>query len=108
MEKHSTSFIYKALWFVLAQTDGEELKPLPIPDWNAEQALTNFNIERITFDLMDGNVQHPPSARNASAINGTTRIETTTAQNQRRSRRGACVNTDDMNKLNPTLFQLFE
>lgn len=25
-----TSFIYKAGWFVLAQTDGEELKPLPI------------------------------------------------------------------------------
>jgi len=39
MEKHSTSFIYKALWFVLAQTDGEELKPLPIPDGNASRRL---------------------------------------------------------------------
>jgi antirestriction protein ArdC len=52
-----TSFIYKARWFVLAQTDGEELKPLPIPDWNAEQALTNLHIERIAFDLTDGNIQ---------------------------------------------------
>jgi hypothetical protein len=52
-----TSFIYKARWFVLAQTDGEELKPLPIPAWNVEQALTNLNIERIVFDLTDGNIQ---------------------------------------------------
>ena len=47
----------KRVGFVLAQTDGEELKPLPIPDWNAEQALTNLDIERIAFDLTDGNIQ---------------------------------------------------
>ena len=52
-----TSFIYKARWFVLAQTEGKELKPPPIPGWNAEQALTSLNIERIAFDLTDGNIQ---------------------------------------------------
>ena len=52
-----TTFIYKARWFVLEQTEGEELKPLPIPGWNAEQALANLNIERIAFDLTDGNIQ---------------------------------------------------
>ena len=52
-----TSFIYKPRWFVLAQTEGEELKQIAIPDWNAEQALVNLNIERIAFDLTDGNVQ---------------------------------------------------
>jgi hypothetical protein len=52
-----TSFIYKAGWFVLAQTEGEEPKPLTIPEWNAEQALLNLSIERIAFDLTDGNIQ---------------------------------------------------
>jgi antirestriction protein ArdC len=52
-----TSFIYKARWFVLAQTEGKELKPPPIPGWNAEQALTNLNIERVAFDHTDGNCQ---------------------------------------------------
>jgi len=52
-----TSFIYKARWFVLAQTQGNELEPTSIPQWNAEQALTNMHIERIPFDLTDGNVQ---------------------------------------------------
>jgi antirestriction protein ArdC len=57
-EEHTfTSFVYKARWFTLSQTDGQELEPITIPDWNAAQALTNLNIERIAFDLTDGNVQ---------------------------------------------------
>ena len=52
-----TSFIYKARWFVLAQTEGKDLNSLPIPGWNAEQALTNLNIEQVAFDLTDGNIQ---------------------------------------------------
>ncbi len=57
-EEHTfTSFVYKARWFVLAQTDGQELDPITIPEWDAEMALTALNIERIPFDHTDGNVQ---------------------------------------------------
>ena len=57
-EEHTfTSFVYKARWFVLAQTDGQEVEPIMIPEWDADRALTALNIERIPFDHTDGNVQ---------------------------------------------------
>jgi len=56
-ENTFTSFVYKARWFVLAQTDGQELEPLTIPDWDAERAIKTLNIERVPFDHTDGNVQ---------------------------------------------------
>jgi hypothetical protein len=57
-EEHTfTSFAYKARWFVLGQTDGQELEPITIPEWDAERALTALSIERIPFDHTDGNVQ---------------------------------------------------
>jgi hypothetical protein len=52
-----TSFIYKARWFVLSQTDGQGLEPITIPEWDAERALCALGIERIPFDHPDGNVQ---------------------------------------------------
>jgi hypothetical protein len=52
-----TSFVYKARWFVLSQTDGQELGPTTIPDWDAEQALATLGIERMAFDNTDGNCQ---------------------------------------------------
>jgi len=52
-----TSFIYKARWFVASQTEGEDLKPIAIPQWNAQQALINLNIEPVAFDLTGGNCQ---------------------------------------------------
>jgi hypothetical protein len=57
-EEHTfTSFVYKARWFVLSQTDGQELEPIMVPEWNEDRALTALNIERIPFDHTDGNVQ---------------------------------------------------
>ena len=57
-EEHTfTSFVYKARWFVLNQTDGQELEPITIPEWDAERALSALNIERVPFDHTDGNVQ---------------------------------------------------
>jgi len=57
-EEHTfTSFVYKARWFVLGQTDGQELEPISVPEWDAERALTALSIERIPFDHTDGNVQ---------------------------------------------------
>jgi antirestriction protein ArdC len=57
-EEHTfTSFVYKARWFTLSQTEGRELEPLTIPEWDAEQALKALSIERVPFDHMDGNIQ---------------------------------------------------
>jgi len=52
-----TSFVYKARWFVLAQTDGEEFTAPVVPQWEASRALATLNIERIDFDSTDGNSQ---------------------------------------------------
>jgi len=57
-EEHTyTSFVYKARWFVLSQTDGQELEPITIPEWDAERAIKALSIERVPFDHTDGNVQ---------------------------------------------------
>ncbi len=50
-------FIFKPNWFVLAQTDGADLPPQPIPDWCAERALSVLQITEVPFDLLDGNCQ---------------------------------------------------
>ena len=52
-----THFTYKAHWFVLAQTDGAELKPAAIPGWSEQKALETLKIERIEFTNLDGNAQ---------------------------------------------------
>ena len=52
-----TSFVYKARWFVLSQTEGEDLQPQVTPEWDAKRALKTLCIERITFDKTDGNCQ---------------------------------------------------
>jgi antirestriction protein ArdC len=57
-EEHTfTSFVYKARWFVLSQTDGQELEPITVPGWDAERAISALSVERIPFDHTDGNVQ---------------------------------------------------
>jgi antirestriction protein ArdC len=50
-------FIHRARWFVASQTEGQELPAVPIPQWDAGQALVNLNIERVVFDSTDGNIQ---------------------------------------------------
>ena len=52
-----THLTYKAHWFVLAQTEGEELKPAAIPGWSESKALETLKIERIEFTNLDGNAQ---------------------------------------------------
>jgi hypothetical protein len=52
-----TAFVHKARWFVVSQTFGNELGPITIPEWDAEQALKTLCIARITFDKTDGNCQ---------------------------------------------------
>ena len=52
-----TSFVYKARWFVLSQTEGQDLEPQVTPEWDADRALAALDIEMIPFDSIDGNCQ---------------------------------------------------
>ena len=49
-------FVYRPAWFVLAQTEGPELVPEPLPTWDRARALQALAITEIPFDLCDGNV----------------------------------------------------
>jgi hypothetical protein len=55
--KTFTTFVYKPHWFVLAQTEGDELPPVVIPVFDAERALAALGIERVTFESLNGNSQ---------------------------------------------------
>jgi N-terminal domain of anti-restriction factor ArdC len=52
-----TSFVYKARWFVLSQTEGQDLERQVTPEWDATRALAVLGIEMIPFDSIDGNSQ---------------------------------------------------
>lgn len=52
-----TTFVYKARWFVLSQTDGKEMELPKMPTWNADRALATLAIERVSFSGTDGNCQ---------------------------------------------------
>jgi hypothetical protein len=57
-EAHTfTTFAYKPRWFVLSQTQGRELEPTTIPEWDSEKAIAALSIERVAFDKTDGNCQ---------------------------------------------------
>ena len=50
-----TRFVYRCRWFVLSQTEGDELPEPSIPAWDAEQALAALNIDEVEFESTDGN-----------------------------------------------------
>jgi antirestriction protein ArdC len=52
-----TRFIYRPHWFVLCQTDGQDLEPLPIPAWDRRRALDVLGIVEEAFTGTDGNCQ---------------------------------------------------
>ncbi len=52
-----THFIWRAIWFTLAQTQGAEYKPQEVSDWNEQSALTALKLEREEFQQLNGNVQ---------------------------------------------------
>jgi antirestriction protein ArdC len=51
------AFRFRAYWFVLAQTEGEETYVAPIPGFDLDTALRTLNIARTPFDEINGNVQ---------------------------------------------------
>jgi antirestriction protein ArdC len=50
-----TRFVYRNNWFVLAQTEGQDLPPSAMSKWDKDQALAALSIQEILFDLLDGN-----------------------------------------------------
>ena len=58
-----TRFVYRNNWFVLAQIEGAEYQPEPLPTWDESLALATLEIERVGFDDLDGNTQGYASGR---------------------------------------------
>jgi antirestriction protein ArdC len=52
-----TRFVYRPHWFVLAQTEGQDVEPLAIPDWDQARALETLGIVEEPFTGTDGNCQ---------------------------------------------------
>ena len=51
------AFRFRAYWFVLAQTEGEDTCIPPIPGFDIDTALSALNITRTRFDELNGNIQ---------------------------------------------------
>lgn len=64
-----THFVYKAHWFVLAQTEGVEYIAPALPDWNEQTAMQALSIQRIEFETLNGNVQGYAAPARKFAVN---------------------------------------
>jgi antirestriction protein ArdC len=51
------AFRFRAYWFVVTQTEGEETYVAPIPGFDLDTALRTLHITRTAFDEINGNVQ---------------------------------------------------
>lgn len=52
-----TRFVYRPHWFVLSQTEGQDVQPLSIPAWDQTRALETLGIIEEPFTTTDGNCQ---------------------------------------------------
>ncbi len=68
-ETFYTFFIYRARWFVLSQTEGDDLEPEPIPGWEKDQALRELGITEELFEAANGNMQGYSAPGRKIAIN---------------------------------------
>src|SRR5207247_3934811 len=57
------AFRFRAYWFVLTQTEGEEAHVPPIPGFDIDSALRVLNVTRTPFDEMNGDIQGFASGR---------------------------------------------
>jgi hypothetical protein len=57
------AFRFRAYWFVLAQTEGEDTYASPIPGFDIDTALRALNITRSPFEEMNGNIQGVANGR---------------------------------------------
>ena len=51
------AFRFRAYWFVLAQTEGEDAYLAPTPGFDIDTALRALDITRTPFEEMNGNIQ---------------------------------------------------
>ena len=51
------AFRFRAYWFVLSQTEGQETRAARTPGFDLDTALGNLHITRTAFDEINGNVQ---------------------------------------------------
>lgn len=65
-EETFTRFVYRPRWFVLAQTEGADVLPVPPPAWDKAKALAALNITETPFELLDGNTQGYAQGRSVS------------------------------------------
>ena len=65
-EQTFTRFIYRPRWFVLSQTEGQDVEPALPPTWEKSKALEALNITETPFELTDGNVQGYAKGRSVS------------------------------------------
>jgi|ERR1043165_140158 hypothetical protein len=61
-----TRFIYRPRWFVLSQTEGQDIEPTLPPTWEKMKALAALNITETPFELLDGNTQGYAKGRSVS------------------------------------------
>jgi hypothetical protein len=61
-----TRFIYRPRWFVLSQTEGQDVEPTLPPTWEKSKALAALNISESPFELLDGNTQGYAKGRSIS------------------------------------------
>lgn len=50
-------FVWRPNWFVLSQTEGADYAPVLAPNWDEHLALQQLEIERVPFQIVNGNVQ---------------------------------------------------
>ncbi len=53
----STRFVHRNNWFVLAQTDGQDVAQATLPSWDRTHALNFLSIVEEPFAMTDGNCQ---------------------------------------------------
>ena len=68
-EEFITRFVYRNSWFVLSQTDGQELPPVSILSWDKARALAVLEIREIPFSHLDGNVMGYATRNREVALN---------------------------------------
>ncbi len=68
-ETTRTYFVHKRLWFVMSQTDGEQIEPQPIPEWQKDRALAKLGFREESFAHLNGNVQGYAKPGGIVAIN---------------------------------------
>ena len=79
-----TRFVFRPNWFVLSQTEGQNVEPMPIPEWDRARALDTLGIVEEPFAMTDGNCQGYARGRSI-AVSPVAELPHKT-----RSRAGAC------------------